>query len=219
MSTYVIGDIHGCAKSLRRMLEMISPGEGDTLITLGDYVDRGPNSRGVIKTLLEVKKTTNLIALKGNHELIMEEAAESQIGMEWWMQVGGRETLQSYGKKKPSGIPDEHWEFVRGGLPYYKTKKFIYVHGGVKPQLPMKSHVIDDLCWLRVHTAKPHFTGRTVICGHTPQRDGFPLNLGHTICIDTWVFHKKGWLTCLNPKTGKYLQTNERGKKRRGSLK
>lgn len=223
MSTYAIGDIHGCAKSLRHLVEWVSPGPDDTLITLGDYIDRGSNSRGVIKYLRELATEKNLITLKGNHELIMEGALRSNKIFDWWKNVGGLETLKSYGAKTVKAIPRSHRKFVRDGLPFHETGTHIFVHGGVHPCQSIADHSIDDLCWLRVYTAQPHYSGKIVVCGHTPQRDGRPLDLGHTICIDTWACNK-GWLTCLEVETGRYWQVKEKGKKgkmkrREGSLR
>lgn len=222
MSTFAIGDIHGCAKSLRHLVEWVSPGPADTLVTLGDYVDRGPNSRGVIKYLREISRELKLVALKGNHELIMEGAMNSKKICKWWKNVGGRETLKSYGLVKPKLIPRSHRKFIRDTLPFYQTDTHIFVHGGVNPDENLGNQNLDDLCWLRVYTAEAHISGKVVICGHTPQRNGRPLNLGHTICIDTWACNK-GWLTCLDAETGRYWQVKEKGKKgkikrRQGSL-
>lgn len=222
MSTYAIGDIHGCAKSLRHLVEWVSLGAEDTLVTLGDYIDRGSNSRGVIKYLRDISEQLNLVALKGNHELIMEGAMHSNKILNWWKNVGGLETLKSYGAKNANLLPRSHRKFVYDSLPFYETDTHIFVHGGVNPDEKIEEHSVDDLCWLRVYTAEAHFSGKIVVCGHTPQRNGLPLNLGHTICIDTWACNK-GWLTCLDVETGRYWQVKEKGKKgkikrREGSL-
>ncbi|MGE9268279.1 MAG: metallophosphoesterase family protein [Verrucomicrobiales bacterium] len=212
MSTYAIGDIHGCAKAFRQLVDWIAPGPDDTLVTLGDYIDRGPNSRGVVKFLRDLRERTRLIPLKGNHELILEEAILSSEKADWWKRVGGRETLDSYGVKSPGKIPWSHLKFLARCAPFHETATHVFVHGGVLPNVRVDEHTLDELAWLRVYDAEAHQSGKIVICGHTPQRDGRPLDLGHTICLDTWAY-KKGWLTCLEVESGKYWQVKEKGKK------
>ncbi len=217
MSHYAIGDIHGCAEALRHLVEWVDPSAEDTVVALGDYIDRGPDSRGVISYLQDLADGINLVALKGNHELILEEAIGSEVGLDWWKGVGGLETLASYGVKLPDLISRSHLEFIRDCLPYYETENHLFVHGGVKAKKKISKHRLDELCWLRVHTARAHCSGKSVICGHTPQRDGLPLDLGHTVCIDTWACNK-GWLTCLEVETGHYWQvkiTQKKGKLKR----
>lgn len=217
MSTYVIGDIHGCSKALKELLGWLDPRRTDTIITLGDYIDRGPNSKKVIQLLIDLSKRTRLIPLKGNHELIMESAKKDPEAREWWMGVGGVTTLESYGDGNIKSIPDSHWKFIKNGLWSFEDEKFIYVHGGVIPHIPVKDQHIEDLAWIRVYGAKPHRSGKTVICGHTPQSNFKPLDLGHTICIDTDPA-RGGWLTALNPENGRIFQTRENGKRNSGSL-
>ncbi len=209
--------MHGCLDSLKRLLDVVSPEKGDKVVMLGDYVDRGPDSRGVIDYLLEWPWEADLVTLKGNHEAIMGEAGMSDDHMDYWERVGGLETLGSYGGKLEN-IPEEHWEFIRGCEPYYQTKKVIYVHGGVEAGKSLKKQNLEDMAWHRFHDARAHLSGKLVVCGHTIQRDGVPSDKGHTICIDTGAC-RGGWLTCLEARTRKFWQTNEDGEVRLGMLK
>lgn len=212
-----IGDVHGCLNSLKTLLTSVAPVAGDTVIMLGDYVDRGPDSKGVIEYLLSWPWEAKLVLLKGNHEIIMEEASFSAEHLTYWCNVGGLETIASYDAKF-ANIPESHWEFIYEGLPYYETKKVIYVHGGLAPKRALAKQDPVDMAWRRFPDAKRHFSGKLVICGHTIQRQGVPTDAGHTICIDTAAC-RGGWLTCLEAKTRRYWQANEKGKTQKGALK
>lgn len=211
-----IGDVHGCLKSLKTLLETVSPAADDKVIMLGDYVDRGPDSKGVIDYLINWPWKAQLILLKGNHEIIMAEAGFSADHLNYWCNVGGLETLASYDAKY-ANIPESHWKFINQGLPYYETKKVIYVHGGVARKKPLADQDPVDLAWRRFPDARKHFSKKLVVCGHTIQRKGVPSDAGHTICIDTAAC-RGGWLTCFEAKTRLYWQANEKGKTRDGVL-
>ena len=211
-----IGDVHGCLVSLKTLRDHLQPTEEDTVIMLGDYIDRGPESKGVIDYLLHWPWSAELVLLKGNHEIIMAEAGFSADHLAYWCQVGGLETMASYDARF-ANIPPSHWRFIEKGLPYFETKKWIYVHGGVAPKEPLAEQDPVEMAWRRFPDAKPHQSGKRVVCGHTVQRGGRPTNRGHSICIDTGAC-RGGWLTCLDAKRGKYWQANERGKIRSGKL-
>ncbi len=220
MRTLALGDIHGCLTALTTVLDAASLTNDDRLITLGDYVDRGPDSRGVIDWLIERKSTVgNLIALRGNHDMMMLAARECQ-GVADWLSVGGRETLASYGEPiRVENVPAEHWQFLEADCrDYFELDDCFFVHGNVDPQLPLEEQSPLVLHWEKCHDPQPHISGKTMICGHTAQKSGLPLNMGHAICLDTWVYDPAGWLTCLNVDSGEYWQANERGQTRAGSL-
>ncbi len=212
-----IGDVHGCLESLKNLLAMVSPASGDTVIMLGDYVDRGPDSKGVIDYLLEWPWEAEPIFLKGNHEIIMEEASFSAEHLQYWCQVGGLETMASYDAKFLN-IPKAHWEFIARTRPFYETEEVIYVHGGVVAKKAMRKQDPVELAWRRFPDAKKHLSGKLVVCGHTVQRGGKPSDKGHTVCIDTAAC-RGGWLTCFEAKSRRYWQANEKGKTRKGVLK
>jgi len=130
--TLAIGDIHGCHVSLQTMLDIVQPNSDDLVITLGDYVDRGPDSKKVIDILLGLKKTHNYIHLMGNHEIQMIRALEAPHHMTRFLDplCGGQETLDNYGGSFDD-IPEDHWNFITSAALYHETDSHIYVHAGV----------------------------------------------------------------------------------------
>lgn len=220
--TLAIGDIHGCRAALEALLEIVQPGRDDTIVLLGDYVDRGPDSRGVVDRLLELERSCRLIALLGNHEQMLLDAAERPDTLASWLMFGGLETLNSYGVSRDEyggdSIPQAHRDFfAKRCHDWQETESHIFVHAGVEPRLPLEQQQVEALRWDKLRDRGPHVSGKTVICGHTRQFSGTPLDLGHTICIDTWVYGE-GWLTCLDVATRRYWQTNQRGESRDDSL-
>jgi len=218
--TYAIGDIHGCRISLETMIKHLAPTPDDLLVCLGDYVDRGPDSKGVVDLLLEYRKTHPLVHLRGNHEIQMMNARKGRRQLDFFKQglVGGSDTLRSYGCSIDE-ISDEHWDFLMTeSLGVYETDTHIFVHGGIESHLPVSEQDIDTFCWKRFYGGEqPHCSGKVVVCGHTIQGD-YPTNVNnHTICIDTCAYGG-GWLTALDVETNHYIQTNERWQVREGDL-
>ena len=212
--TIAIGDIHGCAQALSRLIEAIEPTEDDTLVPLGDFVDRGPDSRGVLTMLIELVDRCQLVPLLGNHEVMMLNAFESPESMEFWLDVGGQETLDSYGGSLAE-VPPEHWVFLRGLRRYYETESHLFVHANFDPELTLEQQPDRLLLWEHiVHTLPSrHASGKTAIVGHTPQGTGEALDLGHLICIDTYCVGG-GWLTALDVASGRIWQANRSGQLR-----
>jgi len=212
-----MGDIHGCRISLETMLDALQPTNDDLIVTLGDYVDRGPDSRGVIDRLLELKKTHDYIHLMGNHEIQMIRALEAPHHMERFLSglCGGKDTLDNYGGSF-KGIPEDHWEFITSAKLYHETDDHILVHAGIEADRPVDDQDTETYYYQRFYEAQPHISGKTVVCGHTIQGD-LPTNLGHSICLDTCAYGN-GWLTCLDTLTGTYWQTNEQGQQRQDNI-
>lgn len=218
MRKFAIGDIHGCLSALQVLDRELAFGDGDTVVTLGDYVDRGPDSRGVIDFLINLSNRCRLFALRGNHEIMMLEARVVSSWLASWLNCGGAATLASYGSNGIQDVPDSHWHFLAGTIPYQVSKHDFFVHANVLPDVSLEDQPDVNLFW--EHLPKevlPHISGRRMICGHTPQTSGLPLDLGHAVCIDTWAYGD-GWLTCLEPATGDYWQANQQGELRRGTL-
>src|SRR5262245_22491776 len=215
-----IGDIHGCTQAFDALLATVQPAPGDTVIALGDYVDRGPDSRGAIERLLRLAQTLQLIALRGNHDWMMTEARHNYDIYEDWLGFGGRETLASYGTKESlDDVPAEHWQFLEHLVDYHETDTHFFVHALAHPDLELRAQTQSFLHWHKLHPSHPpHGSGKIMVCGHTAQKSGNPLNLGHAICIDTWVYGL-GWLTCLEVDTGQVWQANQRGELRVANLK
>lgn len=216
-----IGDIHGCSRALDALLALLDPQPDDLLITLGDCVDRGPDTAGVLDRLLRLRTRCRLVSLKGNHEEMML-TARNGLEVRSWMHCGGREALASYPRGgagiAEAKIPPEHWDFLDDCLDWYETDTHFFVHANAYPDTNLADQPGYILRWdALVEGQPPHCSGKVMICGHTSQRSGVPLNLGHAVCIDTWVYGD-GWLTGLDVRTGKLWQANQRGETRTGWL-
>jgi serine/threonine protein phosphatase 1 len=217
-----IGDIHGCFAALEALVGFAPYAEAETVIFLGDYVDRGPQSREVLDWLIGEAKRRAIVPLRGNHDIMMLQAREGDLDFYDWLHFGGDATLRSYGSRGRSGrlddVPDAHWRFLESTLPIFVGDADFFVHAGVDPLRPLDDQSDDLLYWEKLdESRKAHISGKRMICGHTSQPSGVPLDLGHTVCIDTWVYGA-GWLTALDVQTGRCWQANELGMTRRGSL-
>ena len=194
MGLIAIGDIHGCPQSFDALLARIDPSPDDHLLFVGDYIDRGPDSKGVIDRLLDLREDVPCTFLRGNHEAMMIEYLDSGAFSLWRMN-GGVSTLQSYLRDGTSEIqiPAAHAEFVRDTELYHETDDFFFVHAGLKPNLTIKDNLEDPdeevLLWERGHLdASEVLWEKTVVCGHTPRPD--PINREKLILIDTGCVYR-----------------------------
>jgi serine/threonine protein phosphatase 1 len=222
MRVLAIGDIHGHYRALQALLERVEPQADDRIVTLGDYVDRGPDSRRVIEWLMSEAETGRLMPLCGNHELMMLRAREDKDQLRDWLGYGGDKTLASYRSDGRQGeledVPESHWEFLKLHLhDWYETETHFFVHANAYPDLSLPEQPEYMLFWEKFNDPPPHESGKIMVCGHTPQKSGIPQNLGHAVCIDTWIYGP-GWLTCLDVATGQYWQANPEGEVRGGRL-
>lgn len=187
--TIAIGDIHGCANALRKLINKIEPQPSDVIVTLGDYIDRGPNSCDVIAQLLELRNHCQLVTLKGNHEDMMLFARSDPRGMPDWHVNGGLMTLDSYNDAMTwDAIPAEHFSFIESLYDYWETDTHIFVHANYEEDKPMQDQMLNTVIWrtLTNHMPGPHCSGKVAVVGHTIQpawRDH-----GHLIAIDTGCF-------------------------------
>ena len=195
MGLVAIGDIHGCAKTLDLLLQKVAPPEKDHIVFVGDYVDRGPDSRGVIDRLLELDKTHTCTFLRGNHEALMLTYLDGK-DYRLWQANGGLSTLESYTTSgREAFIPEEHVAFIRSTELFCETEDYFFVHAGLKPQLSIEENTRrfgeDVLLWERSHLHADRLAWeKTVICGHTPQPR--PIDREHLIGIDTGcVYHTR----------------------------
>ena len=193
MKTIVIGDIHGCHKELTRMIsdlkqkKMYDP-KKDKLVFLGDYIDRGPDSKGVIKFIKNMQKTNkNVIALKGNHEDMLIDYLE-RCTDESWLFNGYQSTVLSYGSVDTL-INDMRW---MQSLPvYHEDDHFIFVHAGINPLKKMYEQSESTMLWARDEfILDDRKCKKTVIFGHTPTEliDGSTrpyITKSGNVCIDT----------------------------------
>jgi len=187
---YAIGDIHGCLEPLRRLMDQIHVSEMDEVVFIGDYVDRGPDSKGVIDYLLTLQGRYTF--LMGNHERMFLDFLQGKERV-LFLYNGGEATLESYGGV--GNIPASHLAFLNRLVLYYETDDYLFVHGGIRPGIPIQDQDPKDLLWIREEFyAYPGRYAKTVVFGHTPMRE--VLMEEDRIGIDTaCVYGNK--LTCL----------------------
>lgn len=214
-----IGDIHGCITALRVLIDNVGLRHDDTIITLGDYVDRGPDSRGVLDFIIALGENHAHVPLRGNHEIMMLDSREKGSWFQPWMSYGGKETLRSYastidGPGSFADVPDSHFEFLESRLlPHYECESHFFVHANADADKALDQQADAALYWRKYKDPKRHCSGKIMVCGHTAQRSGVPISNGHAICIDTWA-HGDGWLSCLDVESGTIWQANEAGETR-----
>jgi serine/threonine protein phosphatase 1 len=212
-----IGDIHGCATALRTLIEAIDPQLEDTIVVLGDIIDWGPNSRDCVKQLIDLSSRCHFVLVRGNHEEYLLEALESKSGLRSWLNFGGEETLKSYPYSGGDEFIDpSHVGFLKAARDYYETDDFIFVHASYDPNKRMAEQSNTTRQWEFVEPGKmrPHFSGKIVIAGHTPQPSGEILDLGFLKIIDTDCC-RGGWLTALEVVSGAVIQASESANVRR----
>lgn len=207
-----IGDIHGCADSLRALLEAIGPRREDTIITLGDYVDRGLDSKGVLDELIALAERCRLIPILGNHDQMMLHARQGKGDLRFWLECGGQAALDSYGDELGlNAVPREHFRFLQSCRDYFETESHFFVHANYRADLPLDRQDDAMLRWLslRDFVPGPHVSGKIAVVGHTPHRE--VLNLGHLICLDTGC-GLGGRLTAFGLADGAIWQVDESGR-------
>jgi len=207
---YAIGDIHGRRDLLDRLLDTIAKDctdapERRVLVTLGDYIDRGPDSRGVVERLANLHTETpfngfELCFLKGNHEQLMEQFITGENDGHLWMNCGGRETLNSYGAKHTAQsitkrLPKHHRQFFANMVLMSREGDYAFAHAGVRPGVGLAKQAAEDVLWIRARflNATTDF-GAVIVHGHTPV--DVPDVLDNRIGIDTRAW-ASGTLTAL----------------------
>jgi serine/threonine protein phosphatase 1 len=197
---FAIGDIHGCFDKLIALMDIIDVDlDRDTLVFIGDYIDRGSQSKEVVDYLIDLSgQSGNVVFLKGNHELMLEEYLNgtNQFG---FLVNGGLETLRSYANGGPSEetnpIPRTHLDFFRDLRIYYETDQYIFVHAGLKANVPLEEQNEWDMLWIREEFIYSDFDfGKRVIFGHTPFEK--PIVFDNKIGIDTGAVYGNK-LTCV----------------------
>ncbi len=207
-----IGDIHGCSAALRALVNAIDPRPEDTIVALGDYVDRGHDSRGVLDELIALGDRCRLVPILGNHDEMMLHARGGRDDLRFWLQCGGQVAIDSYGDGSGlNAVPRRHFSFLQSCLDYYETEHHFFVHANYRPDVPLTGQNTETLRWLSLRDSVPaaHVSGKTAVVGHTPQAD--LLNLGHLICLDTNCCDG-GWLTALDVTTGALWQADDAGR-------
>jgi serine/threonine protein phosphatase 1 len=194
---YAIGDIHGCFEELSELVESLKPKPEKTFIFVGDYIDRGENSRAVIDYIIELKKRAQVITLMGNHEELLLHYLEHNNTMKsaTFLYNGGGATLASYSNQQGwFEIPPHHIEFFKSLPLFYQDEKHFFVHAGL-PDVSLKELYSDifrqELLWIRDSFLKSNYNwGKLIVHGHTPLES---VQITHNrISIDTGcVFGKK----------------------------
>ncbi|MCY2974910.1 MAG: metallophosphoesterase family protein [Planctomycetota bacterium] len=208
-----IGDIHGCVDALRALVESIQPTPEDTLVLLGDYVDRGPHSKQVVDFLIGLRETCKLVCLYGNHEEMMADVVVDGNPPYDWLRYGGVDTLDSYGFVGDlSVVPVSHREFLEELVEFYETDSHFFVHANYDPTLPLDDQPSDLLRWIKLSEIipEPHRSGKIAIVGHTHHREGEIFQLPHLICLDTYCYGGK-WLTAMDVGSGQVWQSDKNG--------
>ena len=209
-----VGDLHGCSTALAALVRAIDPRPDDTVVMLGDYCDRGLDTKGVFDLLIDLSRRCNLIAVTGNHDEAMLNARRDKTALRFWLEMGGVATLDSYGDSgRLNLIPSAHWRFLESCLPYYETPTHFFVHANYAADLPLDRQSGRTLRWLSLHDHLPpaHVSGKIAVVGHTPQAE--VLNVGHLIALDTNCC-EGGWLTVMEVSSGMVWQADERGRLR-----
>lgn len=191
MRILAIGDVHGRADLLAELLKKFesfeaTEGPADTrIVLLGDMIDRGPNSRGVIDFVIDLARRREVVALLGNHEMMMLHFLEDPATLSAWLRYGALETLQSYGVEimlplEPENlartaahayaqIPAEHVAFLRSLRLSWTCGDFTFVHAGLRPGLPLQEQDDRDLLEIRAPFLNHNgWFGSYVVHGHTP---------------------------------------------------
>jgi serine/threonine protein phosphatase 1 len=224
MRILAIGDIHGYRVALDAVLEAAAPTSADWIVCVGDYVDRGPDSRGVLDRLIGLERSGRVIALRGNHEQMMMDSREEPGLLPMWLMNGGEQTLASYAQPGKQGtigdVPKPHWNFLdHVCTDYFEIDRYFFVHADALPHLGLGAQPPQVLRWQKLQPHPPHFSRKTMICGHTVQPSGVPLDLGFAVCIDTGIYLPDGRLTCLDVESGDYWQSDAAGKIFTGSMR
>lgn len=189
---FAVGDIHGCLEMLRRLMRKIAADPAhDTLVFIGDYIDRTGGGPAVIDYLLALReKNPNVICLRGNHEAMLLHYLDG-VEEDLYLANGGAATLAVYGigladapRERKEKIPASHRRFLESLLPYYETEDYLFVHAGLRPGIALCEQSVEDLLWIRRDFIDSGYDfGKQVVFGHTPSRK--PLLAAGRIGIDT----------------------------------
>ena len=200
--TYVIGDIHGCDAKARDLFEACLDFNRDRphgFVFLGDYVDRGANSRAVVEWLMAIEAVMpdQVLCLRGNHEdLLLRAARGNPEDEEAWLEAGGDATLSSYPARRAMDIPAAHRKWISECPLLYRDERRLYVHAGIVPGVPLNQQPRHALMWIRdefLSSDADH--GMLVVHGHTPLPGGKPDLRRNRLNLDTGAVFG-GPLTC-----------------------
>ena len=231
--TFAIIDIHGCIEEFNSLINYLLLKPNDTLILLGDYIDRGIDSRGVINKIIELQDFCNVIALRGNHETMMLKAfrqknkAKRLRMLSAWLGRGGKQALASYMFNSDELLLDikdifvpatlnKHLDFIASLPLYHITETHIFCHASARLDCAIEEQSEFNLTWRGLNDDDSefnyqHISGKSFVCGHTAQRSAQPLLLNDNYrVIDTGCFFT-GWLSAFNVTDSSFIQANKKG--------
>ena len=133
-----IGDVHGCLKALQAVVEAFEPTKSDVVVMLGDCIDRGPDSCGVIDFVIALSERCNVVPLLGNHEEMLLAAVDRPGTAAMWLACGGREALESYGVGQAADLPRDHLLYLRTWKDYWQTSTHFFAHANYAPPIPLE---------------------------------------------------------------------------------
>lgn len=199
-----VGDIHGCLVQLTELMERVKPTADDRVVFLGDYVDRGPDSAGVIDYLIEFAVNfPETVFLRGNHEQMFLDYLDRQDPA-MFLFNGGQQTLDSYRNRGMWPVPASHRRFLDALQHYFESEHHIFVHAGLRPGIPLAEQADFDMLWIRHEFLESNFDwGKPVVYGHTPRRE--PLLGDRRIGVDTGCVYGRQ-LTCCEVMTQRIWQ-------------
>lgn len=205
---YAVGDIHGCVTELDQLMDLIKRDRENWngkahLVFVGDYVDRGPDSKGVVDRMLAPPDGFEISYLRGNHDQTLLDFLDDPSVFRVWREFGGRETLVSYGVTPPrfeemsdfqeardrfrAALPDEHLAFFERLPLFARIGGYFFAHAGVRPGIGLDRQNTEDLLWIRDEfLMSPEDFGMVVVHGHTPTST--PVRRRNRIGIDTGCY-------------------------------
>ena len=191
-----IGDIHGCLTQLAELMERVKPSSADRIVFLGDYVDRGPASAGVIDYLIRFAAAfPETVFLRGNHEQMFIDYLDG-LDPAIFLINGGQQTLDSYRDCRMWPVPSAHRRFLDSLRHYFESEQHIFVHAGLRPEIPLAEQSDFDMLWIRDEFLESNFDwGKPVVYGHTPLKE--PLLGERRIGVDTGCVYGRQ-LTCCD---------------------
>ena len=192
MRTYAMSDIHGCRDRLERLLarcQADAQSEPTRFVFLGDYIDRGPDSRGVLDCLIDLqsRRPGDVACLSGNHEDMALNAIDDRSQIDQWVVYnGGDKALRSFGVTHPSEVPARYVDWMRALATHHDDGARFFVHAGIDPNRPLDRQDRHDMLWMREpFLSDPRDFGRFIVHGHTPLRGGRPDLRRNRVNIDT----------------------------------
>ena len=192
MLTYAVGDVHGCLTLLDDLLARVAThaaGRPHRLVLLGDYIDRGPDSKGVVGRLrlLWRQRGRDVVCLRGNHEDMLLQSAADPAVQPGWLLNGGGSTLASYGVQEAAEIPAADRDWMAGLPTFFEDDRRCFVHAGLNPDVPDRAAQSDeDRLWIREPFLQcERDFGRLVVHGHTPRHAGWPEVRRNRVNVDT----------------------------------